>query len=298
MEVRGFGPLLAPGLLLPSPLAAGGGAGAPHGPPAALRLGVPTVQLSRGTTRWTVPGETPGAAMGGCPHHIWRPLTVNLLVEAFSSMGFTKHGGTQMQITQRCPSGDKTEVLVLVLVVIHTMPLVHPHFTLCLLGAALLMFPVPRLVSIVPAATLRAWHPTTTGGSMAPGSLSSASKPGAGQGHSAFHGEGQGEAPGSLQRVFCTNFLSHCWSCPSQAQWVWSSCTIRLQYHLHATFHISPRNPEGRMVAAVLQAGDTATGEGPRCASGFALGRDGEQRQWDMQQKGVMLKNKKNHPCL
>lgn len=298
MEVRGFGPLLAPGLLLPSPPAAGGGAGAPHGPPAALRLGVPTVQLSRGTTRWTVPGETPGAAMGGCPHHIWRPLTVNLLVEAFSSMGFTKHGGTQMQITQRCPSGDKTEVLVLVLVVIHTMPLVHPHFTLCLLGAALLMFPVPRLVSIVPAATLRAWHPTTTGGSMAPASLSSASKPGAGQGHSAFHGEGQGEAPGSLQRVFCTNFLSHCWSCPSQAQWVWSSCTIRLQYHLHATFHISPRNPEGRMVAAVLQAGDTATGEGPRCASGFALGRDGEQRQWDMQQKGVMLKNKKNHPCL
>lgn len=77
----------------------------------------------------------------------------------FSSTGFTKHGGTQMQITQRCPSGDKTEVLVLVLVVIHTMLLVHPHFTLCLLEAALLMLPVPRLVSIVPAATLRAWHP-------------------------------------------------------------------------------------------------------------------------------------------
>lgn len=295
---QGLWSLVGPGLALAIPTCSRWWGWRSPWPPSCPEAGGAHSAAESWDTRWTVPGETPGAAMGGCPHHIWRPLTVNLLVEAFSSMGFTKHGGTQMQITQRCPSGDKTEVLVLVLVVIHTMPLVHPHFTLCLLGAALLMFPVPRLVSIVPAATLRAWHPTTTGGSMAPASLSSASKPGAGQGHSAFHGEGQGEAPGSLQRVFCTNFLSHCWSCPSQAQWVWSSCTIRLQYHLHATFHISPRNPEGRMVAAVLQAGDTATGEGPRCASGFALGRDGEQRQWDMQLKGVMLKNKKNHPCL
>lgn len=92
------------------------------------------------------------------------------------------------------------------------------------------------------------------------------SKPGAVQGHSAFLGEGQGETPGSLQRVFCTIFLSHCWSCPNQVQWVWSSRTIRLQYHLHATFHGSPRDPKGRMVSAMLQAGDTAAGEGPRCA--------------------------------
>lgn len=114
----------------------------------------------------------------------------------------------------------------------------------------------------------------------------------------AFLGEGQGEAPGSLQRVFCTIFLSHCLSCPNQAQWVWLSRTIRLQYHLHATFHSSPHDPKGRMVAALLQAGDTAAGEGPRCTNGFALGRDGKQRQRDMQQKGATLKNKKNHPCL
>lgn len=41
MGVGSFGPLLAPGLLLPSPPAAEGGAGAPHGPLAALRLGCP-----------------------------------------------------------------------------------------------------------------------------------------------------------------------------------------------------------------------------------------------------------------
>lgn len=78
-----------------------------------------------------------------------------------------------MQITQHCSSGDKTEVVVLVVVVIHTVLLVHPHFTLCLPGAALLRLPVPRLASTAPAATLRAWHPTTTAGSMAPASLSS-----------------------------------------------------------------------------------------------------------------------------
>lgn len=48
----------------------------------------------------------------------------------------------------------------------------------------------------------------------------------------------------------------------------------------------------------MLQAGDAAAGEVPRRDGGFAPGRDGGQRSWDMQQKGVMLKNKKNHPCL
>lgn len=43
-------------------------------------------------------------------------------------MGFTKRGGTQMQITQRCSSGDKTEVVVLVVVVIHTVLL---HISPC-----------------------------------------------------------------------------------------------------------------------------------------------------------------------
>lgn len=129
-------------------------------------------------------------------------------------MGFTKRGGTQMQITQRCSSGDKTEVMVLVVVVIHTVLLMHPHFTLRLLRAALPRLPVPRPASTAPAATLKAWHSTTTAGSMAPASLFS-DNPNL---ELAFLGEGQGEAPGSLQSVFCIIFLSHCWSCPNQAQ--------------------------------------------------------------------------------
>lgn len=48
----------------------------------------------------------------------------------------------------------------------------------------------------------------------------------------------------------------------------------------------------------MLQAGDAAAREGPRRDGGFAPGRDGRQKRWDMQQKGAMLKNKKNHPYL
>lgn len=48
----------------------------------------------------------------------------------------------------------------------------------------------------------------------------------------------------------------------------------------------------------MLRAGDAAAGEGPRHDGGFAPGRDGGRRQWDMQQKGAMLKNEKNHLCL
>lgn len=119
-------------------------------------------------------------------------------------MGFTNHGVTQMQITQRCSSGDRTEVVVLVVVVvIHTVLLMHPHFTPCLLGAALPRLPVPRLGSTAPAAALRAWHPTSTAGSMAPASLFS-------ENPNLELARGTqpswGRAPWSLQRVFCTIF--------------------------------------------------------------------------------------------
>lgn len=64
----------------------------------------------------------------------------------------------------------------------------------------------------------------------------------------------------------------------------------------HSTVpHVNPREGrQQRCCGLVMQ----TPREGPRRGGGFAPGRDGGQRRWDMQLKGAMLKNEKNHPCL
>lgn len=172
---------------------------------------------------------------------------------------------------------------------IHTVLQLHPHFTPCLLGAAL---PVPS------------------------GLHSSCCNTEGSAPHSRIHGPASlfsenpnlelargtqpswGRAPWSLQRLFCTIFLSHCWLCPRQAQWVWLSHTIRLQYHLHATFQSSPQDPRGGMVAALLQAVTQLLGRSQVCPwlctgkgwRGEAMGHAAERER--------RRRTKKNHPCL
>lgn len=254
--------------------------------PVCPQAGVPTTGLSPGTGNG--PGETPGAALGSCPHHIWRPLTANLpcgstLICRIHQAWWdndANHPALPLWGQNRggCAGGGDP----------HTVLLVHPHFTRCLLGAQSGLHS-----SCCNTEGLASQHHNGIHGSCKP--LLREPKPAAGQGHSAFLGEGQGEAPGSLQRDFCTIFQSHCRSWPNQAQWVWSSRTIRLQYHLHEKFHGSPCDPKGRMAAAVLQVGDTAAGEGPRCARGEGMASRGNGT---CSRRGAMLKNEKNHPCL
>lgn len=170
-----------------------------------------------------VSGETPGTALGGCPHHIWRPLIVNLpcgsiLIyrihqawwdtdanhPALLLWGQNRGGGAGGGGDPHGAAGTST---------FHPVsPWSSPPEALCAQTGL--------HSSCCNTEGLAPHHHSGIHGPCKP--LLREPKPGAGQGHSAFLGEGQGEAPGSLQRVFCTIFLSHCWSCPNQAQWVWS----------------------------------------------------------------------------
>lgn len=101
--------------------------------PVCPQAGVPTTGLSPGTGNG--PGETPGAALGSCPHHIWRPLTANLpcgstLICRIHQAWWdndANHPALPLWGQNRggCAGGGDP----------HTVLLVHPHFTRCLLGA-------------------------------------------------------------------------------------------------------------------------------------------------------------------